>query len=133
MPTSHPLRLDRGLVKAAAREGEIFKRSIPRQIEYWAELGRAIAGQCDPLDLIKVREGLARLTIEPVKTTAVSSDTVFFDLEHARTNGELVGMVSATGPRYQASAANPGFLEQINPDGTRVVGKFSSGRFITRD
>ncbi|MFH1807687.1 MAG: hypothetical protein ABIJ09_03000 [Pseudomonadota bacterium] len=129
MPTSHPLRLEKSLVAAAAREGEIFKRSIPRQIEYWAELGRSVADHVNPIDLIKVREGLATLSIEPVTSTPVRSTEVFGELEGLREAGKLAGLVSSSAIRYQASTKNPGYLEQVHPDGTRIVGRFSSGKF----
>jgi hypothetical protein len=129
MATSHPLRLEKSLVVAAAREGEIFKRSIPRQIEYWAEIGRSVADHVNPIDLIKVREGLATLSIEPVSSTAVSSSEVFGKLEGLREAGKLAELVSGSAVRYQASKKHPGYLEQVHPDGKRLVGRFSSGKF----
>ena len=36
-----PLRLNAALIEAAEREGAVQKRSVPRQIEFWAELGKA--------------------------------------------------------------------------------------------
>lgn len=128
MSTSHPLRLDQRLVSAAAREGEIFKRSIPRQIEYWAEIGRSVAEFINPIDLVKVSQGLATLSIEPCPTTSVSSSEVFSQLENMRTTGELADLASSAAIRYQASA-HPGYLEQIHPDGRRIIGRFTSGKF----
>ena len=41
MATS-PVRLNPNLITAAEREGMVQKRSTPKQIEYWADLGRAV-------------------------------------------------------------------------------------------
>ena len=38
-----PLRLDDALVAAAAQVGSIQKRTTRKQIEFWAELGKAVA------------------------------------------------------------------------------------------
>ena len=39
---ANPLRLSSELIAAAERSGAVYKRSVPKQIEYWAELGRSI-------------------------------------------------------------------------------------------
>jgi len=132
MATSNPLRLDRELVRAAAAVASRHKRSVPRQIEYWAELGRAIEAQVDPTALIALQEGLARLVVEMTPADPVRASDVFADLERARDAGSLPGRVSESTVRYQASAAAPGYLEQIRPDGAKIVGRFRAGRFVAR-
>ena len=130
MASSNPLRLDRELVRAADAVAKRHKRTVPRQIEYWAELGRAIEPLVDPTVLIALQEGLARLVVEMPPSEPVRPADVFADLEHARNDGDLPMRVSSSPIRYQASAAAPGYLEQIHPDGTKTVGRFRSGRFV---
>jgi len=132
MATSHPMRLDQKLLEAATRAGEIYKRSPPRQIEYWAELGRAVADQVDPVDLLKLQQGLVRLTLQPVASSPVDAETVLEDLRAARASKRLSGQVTGARVRYQASTRYPGLLDQLLADGRRRVGRFVSGHFVEK-
>ncbi len=130
MTTSNPMRLDRELVQAASAVAERQKRSVPRQIEYWAELGRSVESVLDPETLIAVQEGLARLVVEMAPSAPVSSADVFRDLDNSRARGTLSTRVSSAPVRYQASTSAPGLLEQIHSDGAKILGRFSSGQFV---
>jgi len=130
MASSNPLRLDGELVRAAGAVARRNKRTVPRQIEYWAELGRAIEALVDPATLIALQEGLARLVVETASSEPVRPADVFADLEHTRADSSLSARVSPSRVRYQASEETPGYLEQIRPDGTKTVGQFRSGRFV---
>ncbi len=37
---STTLKLSDGLVKEARRYGEVYSRSVPKQIEYWSRIGK---------------------------------------------------------------------------------------------
>lgn len=130
MATSSPLRLDEKLVVAAAARGSLEKRTTPRQIEYWAELGRAIEQDLDAQTLLAVREGLARIRIEPVVSQPVAAADVFAGLELARASGRLSRDVTSSSLRYQASQNMPGLLEQISADGRVITGRFENGQFL---
>lgn len=132
MATSNPLRLDDALVQAAQAVARRNKRSLPRQIEYWAELGRAVEAVVDPSALIALQEGLARLVVEMMPSEPLRSADVFGDLEQARSDGSLPSRASDARVRYQASQEAPGYLEQVRADGTTTLGKFRGGRFIAR-
>lgn len=130
MAVSSPLRLDHKLVEAAAAMAHLFKRTTPRQIEYWAELGRAVERELDAETVIALREGLAQLRVEPIQSVPLAADDVFAGLDVARDSGLLSQHISAAKLRYQASQVVPGLLEQIHPDGRVVVGQFRNGQFI---
>lgn len=132
MAISSPLRLDQDLVAAAAAMGNLFKRTTPRQIEYWAELGRAVERELDAETLVALREGLAQLRVEPVKSAPLAPAEVFANLDGLRSSGALAASVSAARVRYQASVDSPGLLEQVHNDGKRIVGSFNNGKFIPR-
>lgn len=131
MTTSKPLRLEQGLVSSATEAAQRQKRSVPRQIEYWAELGRSVEHLIDLDTLAAVEQGLARLVVEMAPSETVTSADVFADLESARRAGTL--RVAEGRVRYQASRSRPGLLERLHPDGTRVVGRFSLGQFVPVD
>lgn len=130
MAISSPLRLDDKLVAAATAMGNLFKRSTPRQIEYWAELGRAVERELDAETVIALREGLAQLKVEPIRSAPVAPSEVFANLDAMRDSGALGASISSAKVRYQASTTAPGLLEQVHPDGRRVLGRFSQGQFI---
>lgn len=130
MPKSaSPVRLQQELMQSATLAGARHHRSAAEQIEYWATLGRQVAGVLDPDKLLDVLAGLAAVRVEPVTTAAVAPEQVFAALEQQRRSGELSGAVSSAVLRYQASTAHPGFLEEINPSGRRRLGQFRHGVF----
>lgn len=127
---STPIRIQDELLRAAAVQGSIAHRSATQQLEYWAEIGRTLSALLPPDVLVKVRTGLANVRIEPLKGAPLDVDTVFADLAHKRDSGELATAVQPKGVRYQASATQPGLLEQILPSGERITGQFIDGKFV---
>lgn len=127
MAASHPIRLDALLLEQAAAEAKRQKRTAPKQIEYWAELGRVLDGLLSREDAIRLREGLLRL--EPRSASPVDPEEIFSDLEAARREGNLPDRVTKARVVYQASERRPGYLDQKHPDGRVVVGQFANGSF----
>jgi hypothetical protein len=127
---SSPVRLESGLMSAAAVAGSTLHRSAAEQIEYWADLGRKVAKIVDPEILLAVQAGLATLRVEQVSASPVDPDAVFAALDRERDSGALSEAVAAGAVRYQASIARPGSLEACYPDGRIEVGQFTNGKFI---
>ncbi len=124
-----PVRLEKNLVRHAAAEAQIQRRSTPKQIEFWAEIGRAIAGEVSAEDLIAISQGVRRVKIEPVYPEALSSDDLWAEVEADRETGALSQHIARGRIVYQASERRPGYLEAIYPDGQRITGQFRNGRF----
>ena len=132
--SSSPVRLQMQLMQSAALAGSLHQRSAAQQVEYWAALGREVAAMVDPEQLLDVKSGLARLRVEPVRVAAVDPQHVFAALEDARKRGNLsasvcTGAQNPVNVRYQASSTHPGWLEQLNADGSRRLGTFVDGVF----
>ena len=127
--SASPVRLQQELMQSATLAGARHHRSAAEQIEYWATLGRQVAGVLDPDKLLDVLSGLAALRVEPVSTAAVAPEQVFAALEQQRRSGQLGGAVSSAALRYQASTTQPGFLEEVASDGRRRLGQFRHGVF----
>lgn len=127
---SSPVRLDDQLVKDAKREGSLQKRSVPRQIEYWAMLGRTMENVVSLKDAVAVQQGIKALRIEPATSPPVDSDAVFDILEMMRENGSLSKKVSTAAVYYEATPGRPGFLDKVDTQaGTRQTGQFRNGEF----
>jgi len=130
------VRLDDTLVRHAAAEGAVHRRSTPKQIEYWAEIGRAVAGEVSAEDLIAIVQGIRQVSVEPVVAEPLTSEDLWAEVDQARESGELSRSIARGRVVYQASDDKPGYLQAIHPDGTREVGQFRNGRFkalSTRD
>ena len=129
MSTS-PLRLDTALVEAARREGAIKKRSVPKQIEFWAELGKAVEQVLNYEDVFAVIQGLKQIKVESVGSAVVDPADVFNSLEDSRQSGELGGKVTAAAIYFEASRKQPGLLDRVNSaTGERQTGRFHNGEF----
>lgn len=126
-----PVRLQDELMKAAALIGSQSHRSAAEQIEYWADIGRHVAGKLSTDDLISLHAGVARLEIVRGKALPINPDVVFTQLEQDRKSGELARQIVLSGPRYQSAQSHPGKLERIGADGTRTIGQFINGEFVS--
>src|SRR5690606_40635579 len=75
------IRIDDKLVREASAEAQLQRRSTPKQIEYWAEIGRIVAGEVSAEDLISIAQGNRRVRVEPLvpedrKSTRLNSSHV---------------------------------------------------------
>jgi len=129
MATS-PIRLNPTLIKAAEREGMVQKRSTPKQIEFWADLGRAVERVIDLSDVFAILQGLKRLKLENVESVSVDPDEVFDDL---RSRSRLTEEVTAAAVYFEASQQHPGLIDRVDSaTGARQSGQFRNGKFESR-
>lgn len=124
-----PVRLDDLLVQQAAAEAQINRRSTPKQIEFWADIGRAIAGEVSAEDLIAIAQGIRRVKVEAVTPAPVTSDDIWAEVDAVRESGELSRTLARGRTLYQASEEHPGYLEAIHPGGHKTIGMFKDGQF----
>ena len=132
MATS-PIRLNPSLIAAAKREGMVQKRSTPNQIEYWADLGRAVERIIDLSDVFAVLQGLKRIKLENVESVAIEADEVFRDLQERNSDGRLSDQVAPSAIYFEASRRQPGLIDRVDAaSGTRQTGQFRNGKFESR-
>ena len=117
---SQPVKLSDQLVLDARLTGQVLERSIAGQIEFWANLGRAL----EPL-----LEGIHALALQrSVKTESVSSRLQSVDTAEGK--GRVVQYLrSQPFPRYEPAAKQPGLLVRIGADGVRTTGRFVDRQF----
>ena len=126
-----PMRLDATLIEAAARVAGVYKRTVPKQIEFWAELGREVERVIGVEDVIAVTQGLKKITLTPLDSRAVDPDDVLEVLESKRSRGVLAAEVTQAAFYYEASQARPGFLDRVDrATGRRETGRFQNGEFM---
>ena len=132
MATS-PIRLNPLLVKAAEREGMLQKRSTPKQIEFWADLGRAVERVIDLSDVFAILQGLKRLKLENVESVTIDPDEVFDDLQNRTDRSRLTDEVTTAAVYFEASGQHPGLIDRVDSDtGSRQSGQFKNGKFESR-
>lgn len=128
------IRLNEQLVMQAQMAGALHHRSTPNQLEYWATLGKMISSKINMEDALSVLQGLKKIRVETVQSTAVDSDAVFAQLEADRETGFADKPVTAAPFFFEASHTQPGYIDRVNTaTGERTTGTFQNGVFEVMD
>ena len=115
-----PVKISDELVLDARLTGEIAERSIAGQIEFWAQLGRAIEPLLDGAHALALRQAG---TVRPMSECLQAVDT---DAGRQRVTDYLKGQPF---PHYQPAPDRPGLLVRIESDGTQTIGRFVNRQF----
>jgi hypothetical protein len=109
-----PVRLSDGLVQDARVVGEVAERSIAGQIEYWAQLGRAIDSVLDGERALRLKGGRGGKPLSACLRPRTRKEAA----------AELAAHLSAQPfPQYHPVPRKPGFLLRVDADGTRTLGR----------
>ena len=114
---------DRGVeaVRPDARlTAEIAERSIAGQIEFWAQLGRAIEPLLEGSRALALRRAGAAI---PLSESLASIDSA------VGRRRVVEYLESRPFPHYQPIPDSPGLLVRVDGDGTRTVGRFVGREF----
>jgi hypothetical protein len=127
-----PVKVADELIEEAKRTAALANRSIAKQIEHWARIGRAVellattddvmsikAQLADPGD--SARTAAARAALERL-VRALADRT---DREAARKR------IFSTGkPVYEAVPSRPDLVSEVRPDGGKKRGRLVEGNFV---
>ena len=117
---SQPVKLSDALVLDARLTGAIVERSIAGQIEFWANVGRAVERLLQaPQVLALCRNAAAR----PLSECLDSVDSP----EGRRRLADY--LETRPYPHYEPASDSPGLLVRIEADGRRTVGRFINRQF----
>ncbi len=117
---SQPVKLSDELVLDARITSEIAERSIAGQIEFWAQLGRAI----EPL--LRGAQVLALRRAGAVRPLSECLDSVGTDEGRRRVAEHLHARPF---PHYEAAPDRRGMLVRIDADDKRTIGRFVNRKF----
>lgn len=126
---STPMRLNDSLVHDAEVEAITQKRTAPKQIEFWAEIGKAVAGMVSSSALLSIVQGFSHINVLPNPSSTVSTHDVLEVLERDREDGSLYQTVTQAKVWYEASQVQPGLLDRVTANGQRETGHFRDGQF----
>ena len=117
---SQPVKISDELILDARLTAEVAERSIAGQIEFWAQLGRAI----EPL-----LEGSRALALRRAGA-AIPLSECFDSIDSAAGRRRVVEYLeSRPFPHYQPVAGSPGLVSRVDVDGTRTIGRFVGREF----
>jgi hypothetical protein len=116
---SQPVKLSDEIVLDARLTAEIAERSIAGQIEFWAQLGRAIEPLLEGARALALRRAGA---VRPLSECLASVNS---DEGRQRVREYLEARPF---PHYYA-AESPGLLVRVEEDGTRTLGRFVGREF----
>jgi ParD-like antitoxin of type II bacterial toxin-antitoxin system len=117
---SQPVKLSDALVLDARMAGESLHRSIAGQVEFWANIGRAIEPLLQGTQVMALcRNAAAR----PLSACLKSVDSP----AGRRRTAEFLH--DQPFPHYEPHPDRAGLLIRIEADGTRTVGRFVNRRF----
>lgn len=117
---SQPVKLSDDIVLDARLTGEVLQRSIASQIEFWAQLGRAIEPLLEGTRVVALRRAGA---VRPLSECLASVDA---DEGRRRVASYLDSLPF---PHYQPAPDAQGLLVRIDEDGTRTLGRFVGREF----
>ena len=126
------VRLDDELVHDAETTASLHRRTTPKQIEYWAQIGKIVSHTTSGEELLYLMEGLAEVEIHPRSVEPIDADALFDELDHRRDTDDLAHSVTNAKVRYEASRKYPGLLDRIGADGERQSGLFRNGEFVPK-
>jgi hypothetical protein len=117
---SQPVKLSDELVLDARRTAEFAERSIAGQIEFWAQLGRAIEPLLQGARALALRRAGA---VKPISECLGSVDT-----QEGRQRVAAY-LASRPFPHYRAAPGASGLLIRVDEDGTETIGRFVGREF----
>ncbi len=117
---SQPVKISDELIRDARKTAEVAERSIAGQIEFWAQLGRAI----EPL-----LEGSRALALRRAGATVPLSERLA-SVDSAEGRRRVVEYLeSGPFPHYQPVPGSPGLVVRVDVEGTRTLGRFVGREF----
>jgi hypothetical protein len=127
-----PVKVSDDLLTAARATAAKANRSVTKQIEYWAELGRAIETLVTPPDQFVLRDaatdrGEGR---EQAAVRAVLGRLVAALAERSERAPALTRIRSTGKPVYGAAPGGTDRIVQVWPDGRKVTGRFIGEEFV---
>ncbi|MGD0095704.1 MAG: hypothetical protein ABSB60_04375 [Terracidiphilus sp.] len=118
---SQPVKLSDALVLDARIAGEAQERSIARQVEFWAKLGRSMELLLD-----------GRQVMALCRTVGATPLADLVDSVDTPAGQEMLKnyLASERYPHFEAHPSQAGLLVRIEENGTRTVGRFVNRAFI---
>ena len=128
------VKLAASIYTAAKESADRNHRSVPKQLEFWADMGRVLdeAG-VSKVELMEATQALRlRSRNMPTRAQSLVQELVgFFAEPSTRIRADFASMIGADqGPIYGTDPGHPGKFVEKRPDGSEVIGTFRDGNFV---
>ena len=90
---ANPMRLSNSLIKDAEKQTKQSFRSVPKQIEFWASIGKEVESSMTPADIAALANGEIEIKILRKKSEPVNFEDVFTGIEADRAANTLAQKV----------------------------------------
>lgn len=130
-----PVKVGDELLKAAKKTASVANRSIARQIEHWARLGRAVEELASASDVMAFKARLADPSdAEKVEEARAALERLVRALADRVERDAALRLIFEKGkPVYEAVPGRAGRLSQVWPDGRKVLGRFVGAEFVAEE
>lgn len=133
--TGVAVKLPASIYSAAKESANRNHRSVPKQVEFWADMGRVLDEVGVSRDELMEATQTLRLRSRNMPTRAqelVGELVRFFAEPSARVRAEFTSLIGTDqGPVYGTDPRYPGKFVEKRPDGSHVLGTFRDGAFVT--
>jgi hypothetical protein len=127
---SIPIRVSDELLEDAKQKIKMSYRSLTKQIEFWAQIGKEAEMNMTSADVAALVNGEVEIKVLRKKSEPIDFDNLFGEIESDRKAGSIKSKVIKDKVWYEESQNSPGLFVRINSEGEKVLGKFVSGKFV---
>lgn len=129
---SIPIRVSDVLLEDAKEQTKMSLRSVSKQIEFWALIGKEAEVNMSPADVAALINGEVEIKILRKKSIPVDFDAVFDEIEADRKSGTIKAKVVRDNVWYEEDLKNPGVFFRMTKEGKKTSGKFVNGKFVSK-
>lgn len=130
---SIPIRISDKLLEDAKEQIKMSYRSLTKQIEFWAQIGKEAEVNMTPSDIAALVNGEVEIKVHRKKSEPVDFDILFDEIESDRSTGLIKSKVIKDKIWYEESSENPGMFFRMTNQGEKKLGKFSDGKFVVEN
>lgn len=127
---SIPIRVSDELLEDAKQQIKMSYRSLTKQIEFWAQIGKEAEMNMTPADVAALVNGEVEIKVLRKKSEPVDFDSLFDEVESDRKAGIIKSKVIKDKIWYEENPKNPGMFFRVTSEGEKTLGKFSDGKFV---
>ncbi|OFZ30698.1 MAG: hypothetical protein A2622_13600 [Bdellovibrionales bacterium RIFCSPHIGHO2_01_FULL_40_29] len=127
---SIPIRVSDELLEDAKQQIKMSYRSLTKQIEFWAQIGKEAEINMTPADVAALVSGEAEIKVLRKKSEPVDFDSVFDEVESDRKTGIIKSKVIKDEVWYEENPKKLGMFFRMTSEGEKTLGQFSDGKFV---
>jgi hypothetical protein len=118
---ARPIRISSSLLEDAEIQGALEHRSAPKQVEYWASIGKLVSAKMTPEDSLALLQGFLNVNLVASNPADFDIDDIMAEVESDRATGTLANKVSDSPFRYGIDPNNPSQLIRMDSKGIHNV------------